>query len=136
MKDLYHDFLPELSIYPQALTAPQDGDAIINLQGFEGALIIIAAGVITDGTLYTFELKHGDTADLVADGVAVPAADLVGAEPAFAQATDGNSEEQFAYVGTKQYLRVDLLTATGTPSTGGIFTALIVKGRPRHAPAV
>lgn len=132
MKDLYNNVLTKLSLYLQALTAVANGDAIIDLQGFEGALIQVFAGTITDGTLYTFELTHGDDSEL-SDAAAVEAADLLGEEPVFAQATDGDMVKEFGYIGSKRYLRVDLAAVTGSPSTGGVFGAAIVKGEPRHA---
>lgn len=143
MKDQYHDFLPVVSLYPLLITAVQDGDAIIDLQGFEGALIIVTAGAIADGsgavTLYTFELKEGDDAAL-SDAAAVADADLLGIEPSFEAITGAEHEENesksFGYIGTKRYLRVDLVAVPTTPGVGGTFSAVVVKGRPRHAPAV
>jgi len=127
MKDLYHDFLPEYSIYPAALGAgAKTGDAIVDLAGFEGAMIVCFSGVITVDM--TFQLMHGDAANL-SDAAAVPDTDLVGTEPTLLEATD-NEVAHFAYVGTKRYLRVD--TTAGT----GIGGAIIIKGVPRHAPAV
>lgn len=128
MKDIYHDLLPEHSIYPASLgAAAKTGDAIIDLQGFEGAVVICYTGQITVNM--TFQLMHGDDAAL-ADAAAVPAADLVGTEPTFAQDTEDDTVKSFGYVGNKRYLRVD--TTVGT----GIAGAMIVKGKARHAPAV
>lgn len=131
MRDLYNNLLTELSLYLQALTAAAEGDAIIDLQGFEGALIQVFSGTITDGTSYEFELKEGDESDL-SDAAAVAAADLLGTEPTFLAADDDEVKE-FGYIGSKRYLRVDLKTVVGGPATGGIFGAAIVKGKPRHA---
>lgn len=132
LKDLYHNLLGELSIHAQALTAAANGDAIIDLQGFEGALIIIGSGTITDGTSYEFELKEGDASNL-SDAAAVAAGDLIGSEPTFLAAND-DILKAFGYIGNKRYLRVDLKTVVGSPSTGGVFFALVIKGFPRHAP--
>ena len=127
MRELYHDFLPEYSIYPAALgAAAKTGDAIVDLQGFEGAMIVCGSGDLTVDM--AFQLMHGDD-DALTDGAAVPDADLVGTEPTLLEATD-NEIKTFAYVGPKRYLRVD--TTAGT----GIGWAAIIKGRPRHAPAV
>ena len=127
MKDLYHDFKPEYSIYPASLgAAAKTGDAIVDLQGFEGALIVCGSGDLTVDM--PFQLMHGDDPAL-ADAAAVPDTDLVGEEPTLLEATD-NEIKSFSYVGTKRYLRVD--TTAGT----GIGWAAIIKGRPRHAPAV
>lgn len=142
MKDLYHDFLPEPSFYPLVKDAVADGDIGIDLQGFEGALIIVSAGAIADGaggtTLYTFEVKECDT--LGGAYTAVAAADLVGTEPSFQAVTGATHEENasksVAYVGTKRYIRVDLVAVPATPGAGGTFSGVVVKGIPRHAPAV
>jgi len=143
MRDLHHDFKPVVSLYPLLILAIQDGDAIIDLQGYEGALIIVTAGAIADGsgavTLYTFELKHGDIANL-SDAVAVPAADLLGSEPSFEAITGATHEENesksFGYIGAKRYLRVDLVAVPTVPGVGGTFSGIVVKGHPRHAPVV
>jgi len=127
MKDLYHDLLPAHSIYPASLGAgAKTGDAIVDLQGYEGALIICYSGALTVDM--PFQLMHGDAANL-SDAAAVPDSDLIGTEPTLLQATD-NEVKTFGYKGAKRYLRVD--TTAGT----GIAGALIVKGFPRHAPVV
>lgn len=127
MKDLYHDLLTQHSIYPASLgAAAKTGDAIVDLQGFEGALIVCYSGAITVDM--PFQLMHGDAANL-SDAAAVPDGDLVGTEPTLLQATD-NEVKTFGYVGSKRYLRVD--TTAGT----GIAGAMIIKGYARHKPAV
>lgn len=127
MKDIYHDLKPELSIYPASLgAAAKTGDAIVDLQGFEGALIICFSGALTVDM--PFQLMHGDAANL-SDAAAVPDSELIGTEPTLLEATD-NEIKTFAYVGSKRYLRVD--TTAGT----GVAGAAILKGFPRHAPAV
>lgn len=127
MRDLKNAFKPEYSIYPASLGAgAKEGDAIVDLQGFEGAMIVCGSGVLTVDM--PFQLMHGDESDL-SDAAAVPDTDLVGTEPTLLEATD-NEIKHFAYVGTKRYLRVD--TTGGT----GIGWAAIIKGIPRHAPVV
>lgn len=141
MKGYSRNQLPQISFNDGARTAAANGNSIIDLQGFEAATIVIASGTITDGTLYTFELKHGDAVNL-SDAVAVPDTDLLPGgptagdlEPGFAAADDDHIH-WFGYVGLKRYLRIDLATVTGSPSTGGHFLGVVLKGRPRHAPAV
>lgn len=141
MRDLYHDFLPVVSFYPLLVTAIADGDAYVDLQGHEGALIIVTAGAIADGsgavTLYTFELKESD--DHITF-TAVAAADLLGSEPSFEAITGATHEENesksFGYIGSKRYLRVDLVAVPTVPGAGGTFSGVVVKGHPRHAPVV
>jgi hypothetical protein len=129
----------EISLQGAVRTAPANGDAIIDLQGFEGAGVVVMSGVITDGTAYTFELKHGDQPNL-SDAAAVPDSDLTGGgptagdlEPTFLAADDHHTH-WFGYIGSKRYLRIDLVTVTGSPSSGGYFIGFVIKGQPRHAP--
>ncbi|MCJ7643286.1 MAG: hypothetical protein MUP28_02265 [Candidatus Aminicenantes bacterium] len=127
MKDLYHDLLAAYSIYPASLgAAAKTGDAIVDLQGYEGALIVCGSGALTVDM--PFQLMHGDAANL-SDAAAVPDTDLLGTEPTLLQATD-NEIKTFGYKGGKRYLRVD--TTTGT----GVAFAAIIKGAPRHAPVI
>ncbi len=128
MKDLYHDLKAELSLNIADQSAAGDGDAIIDLQGYNGALIIgVSGGTMTDSV--TLELEEGDASDL-SDGAAVADADLLGSEPTL----DGTNQiKTFGYVGNKRYIRVNV-GAVGT--TGGIAGAAVAKGYPRHAPAV
>jgi len=141
MKDLSRNFLPVISFKDGARTTATNGQVIVDLQGFEGALIVIQSGTITDGTLYTFELKEGDAANL-SDAAAVADADLVSGgptkgdlEPSFA-AADDDTVKWFGYRGSKRYLRIDLATVTGSPSTGGHFIGTVIKGYPKHGPVL
>ena len=129
MRDLYHNLLVEPMIDPDEYAGDAKvGDHIIDLQGFEGALIIVQAGDITAGG--TFELKEGDAADL-SDAAAVADGDLLGTESVFAN-DDDNKAKSFGYVGTKRYIRLDFKTA----GWNGDFGAVAVKGFARHAPVV
>lgn len=132
---------PVISFKDGARTVATNGDVIVDMQGFEKAIILIESGTIADGTLYTFELKHGDAVNL-SDAAAVPDTDLEKGgpgtddlEPGFAAADDDHAH-WFGYHGTKRYLRIDLATVTGSPSTGGHFIGTVWKANPRHAPVV
>jgi hypothetical protein len=127
MKDLYHDLKAEHSLLPAAQAGAAEGDAIIDLQGFEGALIVCYVGTITGNT--TFELQEGDEDDL-SDDEAVADIDLLGLEPTFLFATECDMVKTFGYRGSKRYIRVDVTAGIG------IAGALVVKGFPRHAPVV
>jgi hypothetical protein len=133
MRDLYHDLYPEVSLKFATYTAAQSGHSIIDLQGYEGALIVIVSGTVTDGNAYPFELKEGDESNL-SDAEAVADADLINTEPTL-DSDDDDTVKTFAYVGSKRYIRVDLKAPTGE-SSGGDFGALVIKGFPRHAPAM
>ncbi len=134
-KTIYYNEKTEISIKTAAKTTAGNGDTIVDRKGFNSVLAEIISGTITDGTGYEFELKHGNDSDL-SDAAAVPDSDLIpttGAEPTFA-ATDDDKVKRFEYIGIKRYLRIDLKTVSGSPSTGGIFTGLIRLARPFHAP--
>ena len=141
MKALSHNVLPAIGFKDGARTAAANGDAIIDLAGFEGALIVIASGTITDGTSYEFELKEGDNSAL-SDAAAVADGDLVAGGPASADkeptflAADDDHIHWFSYIGSKRYIRIDLKTVVGSPATGGHFMGQVLKGFPRHAPVV
>ena len=125
MRSLYKNALPKYSIYPASLGAgAKTGDAIVDMLGYERALIICGSGALTVDM--PFQLMEGDAANL-SDAAAVNNADLNGTEPTLLEATD-NEIATFEYKGSKRYLRVD--TTTGT----GIAWAAILLIKPRHAP--
>lgn len=124
MKDLYNNLAPVVSLSPAARTASADGTGV-DLQGYEGALVLVTTGTITDGT-HTVELQESDdnsTFSAVAD------ADLQGDEPAIGAAND-NTSYKLGYLGSKRYLRVAVTVAGAT--TGGVYGASIVRGFARH----
>lgn len=121
---LYHDALPKLSIYPVDQSGANSGDAIVDTQGYEEALIVVASGALSVDTV--FALEHGDAANL-SDAADVPDAELVGSEPTLLAATD-NEIATFSYIGSKRYLRVK------TSAGSGLIVAAILLSKPRHAP--
>lgn len=128
--DIVNDISAVQSLTPAARTAAANGTGV-DLTGYNGAAVIIAAGTITDGTLYTFEVQESDDN---ASFTAVADADLIGTEPALA-AADDNAVREVGYKGNKRYLRVALAAVTGAPATGGVFSAVVVRGKPRRYPA-
>lgn len=130
MIDKYNQELGLLSIYPALYATAHNGDAYVDISGYEAVRIQIFSGTITDGTLATFELKESDDHSTF---TAVADADLLGSESTFAAAED-NILKEFGYIGSKRYLRVDLKSYTGSPGTGGIFGAIVLRARPRHVP--
>ncbi len=135
MKDLYHRIKFALSHYSLLRAAAAVGDVGVDLAGFEGALVAVSAGVIATGTtpVYTWGVRECDT--LGGSYTVVAAADLLGSAITFAPA-DANTVKTIGYIGSKQFIRVDLETVGGTPGTGGLFTGLVIKGFARHNPVV
>jgi hypothetical protein len=126
MRDLYHNLDAVTCLLPLARTATSTSETV-DLQGYEGALVLFHLGTITDGT-HTFELQESDTTT-AGDFAAVAAADLQGTEPVGASDND-DKVISLGYIGSKQYLRVVCTVATAT--TGGTYGISVVKGFPRH----
>ena len=107
--------------------------AIIDLQGYGGAMFAIATGTLADAdATFTVLLEEGDAANL-SDAAAVADADLIGTEAlaSFTFAGDGVTRK-LGYIGAKRYLR---LTITPANNTGNApLCAMAVLGRPALAP--
>lgn len=132
MKDSYSNVLVKATLVPAARTATATGTGVDrNEDGsmYQDALVVVTAGVITDGT-HTIEVQDSDDNTTFA---AVADAYLVGTEPAIA-AADDNKLYEIRYTGRKRYLRVVSTVAGAT--TGGVAGALIILSDPRVAPVV
>lgn len=127
--DLASNISPAITLSPAARTGATTGTGV-DLTGYTGATAVVASGTVTDGTLYTFELQ--ESADN-SNWTAVADADLIGTEPTFA-AADDNVVKKVGYIGNKRYLRLSLASATGSPSTGGVFAAVILRSGARVGP--
>lgn len=135
------DVSPVVSFYATARTAAATGDAYVDMKGYEEAIILIQSDVITDGTAWVFELKECDTSGgsytAVADADLIPGGPTAGdLEPTFSLVTEDHVERWFGYKGSKRYLRIDLTSVTGSPSSGGVFLGTIIRTKPSHAPTV
>lgn len=127
--DLYSNLDVAESLVPAARTSSGNG-AEVDIRGYHGAMVVIETGVITDGT-HTIEVKEADAPG--GTFTAVADADLQGTEPAIGSADD-NKVYRIGYKGTKGALRVDVTVAGAT--TGGVYSASVVRGHPRKAPVV
>jgi len=129
--DMYQEVLAGESVPIAVRTTAAQGSGStgwVDLRGFEGAAIFIHAGAITDGT-FTTKIQESDDAATPTD---VAAGDLQGTAPAIASANDSQIFT-LGYKGSKRYIRV-FDTVTGSPSTGGAWGAMVVKGRPQQTP--
>jgi hypothetical protein len=130
-KELYSESKGTSHILPLLRTAtvtPANGvDTLGN-----PVLIQVHVGTITDGT-FTLEIQESDAQ---ASGfTAVSDDDLVGPttlEPAFTSSNDDQLHE-VSYVGKKQYVRT-VITASGSPSTGGTIGVTMLETKGRHQP--
>lgn len=125
--DMKNNLSVAQSITPAAYTADTNG-AGVDLANFGGALVIIDAGVDTDGS-HTFEVQESDDDSTY---TAVADADLIGTEPVVAAPADGDQIYRIGYVGSKRYIRV-ATTVTGT-TTGAVYGASVVRSGARKAP--
>jgi hypothetical protein len=134
MKDFKNSIKVVPSFYSLLKTAAAAGDVGVDLVGYEGATILVTAGVIATGTtpVYTFGVRECDT--LGGSYTVVAAADLIGSAIVFLPA-DANTAKTIGYIGSKQFIRIDLETVGGTPGTGGVFAGNVIKGFARHNPA-
>jgi hypothetical protein len=104
---------------------------IIDTRGYESVLFVMQSATLTDGT-YTPLIQEGDDSGL-SDAAAVADADLTDTEAgqAFA-ATDDNATKKIAYVGSKRYVRLNIVSAS--TSSGGTLGAVAILGHPLSAP--
>jgi len=124
--DLYNNLNIATSLTMATRTADANG-ASVDLQGYHGALIVVATGAITDGT-HTIEIQESDDGS---SWSAVADADLQGSEPAIGPTND-DTVYKIGYRGTKRYLRVAVTVAGAT--SGGDYGAWILRHSPRKAP--
>jgi len=128
----------DVSIVPAAARTTTTTGTAVDTLGYEEVFIVIATGTITDGT-HTFSLTECDTSG--GTYTAVAAADIIagstgsGANGAVVDTTAAhdNALLVFGYRGNTRYLKV-VCTVTGTPSTGGVYSAAVVGTRARHQP--
>jgi len=107
-----------------ARTASANGTGV-DLQGYDGALAIITADTITDGT-HTPKLQESDDNSTFTD---VGSTDQVGTALV---AITAASVQRIAYIGAKRYIRV-VVTVSGA-TTGGKYAACVVRGYPSRQP--
>lgn len=97
----------------------------VDLAGYRAAALVISVGAITDGT-HTPKLQESDDNSTFTD---VAAADLSGTLAALTASTN----QEVSYLGSKRYVRAVMTVAGAT--TGGMYTAVIIRGLPITMPA-
>lgn len=123
MEDIKSNADAAHSLAPAARTATANG-AGVDLRGFDSAMVVFYAGVVTDGT-HTPSVEESD------DNItftAVPAAQLNGTLAVLA----ANVPQRIGYNGYKRYIRA-VITAAGT-TTGAVTSAFVVRGDPEISP--
>lgn len=138
-KDLYHNVGVVHLLDAQDITTSDTKSAILDLAGFEGALVLVNVGAITTPGSTSYLTPVLQESDTTADGDfdTVDPADILGGFSKIDSASLDQVTQMVGYVGNKRYIRV-LLDITNTG--GGISHALVsvdgIVGFPIHAPVV
>jgi len=125
MRDLEARIDAAASLTPAGNRTASANGTGVDLQGYDGAVVVIAAGTITDGT-HTPKVQESDDNSSFTD---VAAADLAGTALV---AITANSIQRISYEGIKRYIRV-ATTVSGT-TTGGMYVAYVMRGYPSRGP--
>jgi hypothetical protein len=133
MRDLYDNIGVVHLLDAQDIAATDTSSDILDLQGFDSAVIAVNIGAITTpaSTSYiTPVLQESDTTD-DADFEDVDSDDILGGFSKIDAATEDQTTQIAGYIGSKRYIRVKLdVTNTG----GGISACLVsVDGIVGHA---
>lgn len=114
-----------------ARTTSADGASVDTMQGlnaYRSSMLVVHTGVVTDGT-HAFKIQVSDDNSNWADA---PAADLQGSAISVTSASDETVYTR-GYNGPARYVRA-VSTVSGSPSTGGLYSAGFVLLGPRRAP--
>lgn len=127
MRDLLNTLVSKMAKAAAAIsTDTTTTGTVIDLQGFDSCRFDFHSATLTDGT-YVCSIQEGAVSD-GSDAADAPASAVLGTA-SFA-ATDDNTVKSLAYVGTKRYVRIKIVS-TGV-TTGGTLGAIAVLGRQRH----
>lgn len=135
MKDLYNNLAPVMLLEAQDLASTDTKSSLLDLAGYEGALIIVQVGALTgvDGSNYLTPTLQECATTADADFTSVAAGNIEGAFTAIDAAAEDSLVQVVGYKGTSRYIRV-LLDYTGSGISAGIVGVIGILGKPRHAP--
>lgn len=135
MRDIYHNVLVTQHFSPANSTSTRTSTAI-DLQGYNSACVLFAIGQAADtlsvSVYWTLKLQHSDDDTTYTD---VTVSDLLNSSATVVidSSTKDRTVYNFAYVGTKRYLK-GVATPTGTHSLGTPMGMLAARGTPSYAP--
>lgn len=136
MRDLHNNIKVSPAIDPAAIitgNATKTGKTIDTV-GFDSLEFAVASGALTDGT-YTSKLFESDTINegtgALTNATEVADKDRLGDLPAFT-AADDSAVKRVGYIGSKRYVRIDVVQAGAT--TGGFLAAVAIQGHAKIAP--
>lgn len=115
-----------------AVKASANGDGVDRMQGglagYRSAMLVVHVGTVTDGT-HAFKIEVSDDNSNWSDP---PASDLEGSA---ISVTSANDEAVYTrgYNGPARYMR-GVVTVSGSPATGGLYSAGFVLSEPRRTP--
>ena len=127
-RDLYSNISVQTSILPAADRTTTTTGTAVDTRDYDSVVVAIHYGTITDGT-FTPSLQESDDNSTF---TTVAAGDYQGTLTAGTSSAD-ETVVRLGYIGNKRYVR-PVLTASGTPSTGGEFSAVVILGHPHGAP--
>lgn len=126
-RDIKNNVAVAASVLPLLRTATVEGSGV-DLRGYDSAMVIVDAGTVTDGT-FTPSLEESDDNSTF---TTVAAADLEGSFTAVTSSAD-DGVQSVGYKGDARYVRA-VLTASGSPSTGGTIGAVFALGHSSTKP--
>ncbi len=132
MKDLYHRIGVVHLLDAKDIDDDDTYSNILDLQGFEGAAVIVNVGAITGVGANDFLTPVLEESDTTVDGdfEAVAASDMIGAFTKIDAAAEDQVTQMVGYIGSKRYIRVKLDITDG----GAIGPCLVsVDGIVGHA---
>lgn len=125
MLDMKNDIDMAVGIAPAAARTTTTTGTGVDLSGYGAALVVFQPGTITD---YVHTPSVDESANN-SDWTAVAAADLIGTPAVLATGVI----QRVGYNGTKRYIRA-VITVSSTGSTGGVYSAAILRGHAAKAP--
>lgn len=124
MKELHNRSTGAIALKAQTIaTDTTTPGETLDMQGYQSCLFLPFTGTLTDGD-YEFQLFEGDESDM-SDEAEVSSDDVVGTIPDWDADADDDKISQFAYIGTKRYVRVKVVSTNTT--TGAVVGAMAVQ---------
>lgn len=130
-RSLYNSATVVSTLVPATYAATTNGtsvDRAAGLANFRTAMLIVSTGTVTDGT-HVIKLQESANGSAWTD---VAAGDLQGSAISVGSSSD-NTVYHLGYTGSARYLRA-VTTVTGTPATGGVYSAVIALSGARRTP--
>lgn len=128
VRDLNDEVDVAQGLVPAVRTNGTFNGAVVDLRGYDSALLVVSFGAYTDGT-HTPSFQYSD------DGASFSASaanEISGAFTAISSGAGANTTQRVGAVGGHRYVRT-VLTVTGATS-GALSEMLVLRGTPHRAP--